>query len=151
VVVTLLLALSQGNREGWNSPYILWSFVIAGVSLALFLLIELCARDPLVNLRLYGNATYGMATVVGVLLSFAMFGSNLLVPLFLEDFLEYTALQAALLMLPGVALTGVFSPLVGKGCDQLNPRFFLVLGSRASASQAGARTSHSGPFHGSYA
>src|SRR5262245_12449143 len=69
-----------------------------------------------------------MATVVGVLLSFAMFGSNLLVPLFLEDFLAYTALQAALLMLPGVALTGVFSPLVGKLCDQLNPRLFLVLG-----------------------
>ena len=127
-VVTLLMALSQGNREGWNSHYILWLFVIAGVSLALFILIELCVRDPLVNLRLYRNATYSMATVVGVLLGFAMFGSNLLVPLFLEDFLEYTALQAALLMLPGVALTGVFSPLVGKLCDQLNPRLFLVLG-----------------------
>jgi DHA2 family multidrug resistance protein len=57
-----------------------------------------------------------------------MFGSNLLVPLFLEDFLEYTALQAALLMLPGVVLTGAFSPLVGKLCDHLNPRIFLVLG-----------------------
>jgi MFS transporter, DHA2 family, multidrug resistance protein len=127
-VVTLLLALSQGNREGWNSHYILWLFMIAGVSLALFLLIELCVHDPLVNLRLYRNATYAMATVVGVLLGFAMFGSNLLIPLFLQDFLEYTALQAALLMLPGVALTGVFSPLVGKLCDQLNPRLFLVLG-----------------------
>ena len=127
-VVTLLMALSQGNREGWNSHYILWLFVIAGVSLALFLLVELCVRDPLVNLRLYRNPTYSMATVVGILLGFAMFGSNLLVPLFLEDFLAYTALQAALLMLPGVALTGVFSPLVGKLCDQLNPRLFLVLG-----------------------
>jgi DHA2 family multidrug resistance protein len=127
-VVTLLLALSQGNREGWNSHYILWLFVIAGVSLALFLLIELCVGDPLVDLRLYWNSTYTMATVVGVLLGFSMFGSNLLVPLFLEDFLEYTALQAAFLMLPGVVLTGAFSPLVGKLCDQLNPRLFLVLG-----------------------
>jgi DHA2 family multidrug resistance protein len=82
----------------------------------------------LVNLRLYRNATYSMASAVGVLLGFAMFGSNLLIPLFLQDFLEYTALQAALLMLPGVALTGVFSPLVGKLCDQFNPRLFLVLG-----------------------
>jgi MFS transporter, DHA2 family, multidrug resistance protein len=127
-VVTLLLALSQGNREGWSSHYILWLFVIAGVSLALFLLIELCIRDPLVDLRLYRNSTYSMATLVGVLLGFAMFGSNLLVPLLLEDFLEYTALQAAFLMLPGVVLTGAFSPLVGKLCDQLNPRLFLVLG-----------------------
>jgi len=127
-VVTLLLALSQGNREGWSSHYILWLFVIAGVSLALFLLIELCVREPLVDLRLYRNPTYAMATVVGVLLGFGMFGSNLLTPLFLEDFLEYTALQAAFLMLPGVVLTGAFSPLVGKLCDQLNPRLFLVPG-----------------------
>jgi DHA2 family multidrug resistance protein len=127
-VVTLLLALSQGNREGWNSHYILWLFVIAGVSLAFFLLIELCAREPLVDLRLYRNSTYSMATLVGAFLGFGMFGSNLLVPLFLEDFLEHTALQAALLMLPGVVLTGAFSPLVGKLSDQLNPRLFLVLG-----------------------
>ena len=57
-----------------------------------------------------------------------MFGSSLLLPLFLEDFLEYTALQAAIIMLPGVVLTGAISPLVGKWCDQCNPRLFLVLG-----------------------
>ena len=127
-VVTLLLALSQGNREGWNSQYIVWLFVIAAVSLVLFVLIELWVGDPLVDLRLYRNATYSMATLVGVLLGFAMYGSSLLLPLFLEDFLEYTALQAAIIMLPGVVLTGVISPLVGKWCDQFNPRLFLVLG-----------------------
>jgi MFS family permease len=57
-----------------------------------------------------------------------MFGSSLLLPLFLEDFLDYTAMQAAFLMLPGVVLTGGFSPLAGKLCDRFNPRIFLVLG-----------------------
>jgi DHA2 family multidrug resistance protein len=127
-VVALLVALSQGNREGWSSQYIVWLFIIAGVSLGLFVLIELLVHDPLVDLRLYRRSTYSMATVVGVLLGFGMFGSSLLLPLFLEDFLEYTALQAALLMLPGVVLTGGFSPLAGKLCDQFNPRFLLVLG-----------------------
>lgn len=127
-VVTLLVALSQGNREGWSAPYIVWLFSIAGVSLGLFVLFELWVRDPLVNLRLYRKSNYAMATLVGVFLGFAMFGSSLLVPLFLEDFLEYTALQAAILMLPGVLLTGGFSPLAGKWSDQCNPRLFLVLG-----------------------
>ncbi|MEE8301619.1 MAG: DHA2 family efflux MFS transporter permease subunit [Candidatus Tectomicrobia bacterium] len=127
-VVTLLVALSQGNREGWGSPYIMWLFIISGVSLVLFVLIELWIHDPLVNLRLYRNATYSVSTFVGVFLGFALFGSNLLLPLFLEDYLNYTALQAALLMLPGVVLTGVSSPLVGKWSDQFNPRLFLVLG-----------------------
>ncbi|MBI3325195.1 MAG: MFS transporter, partial [Nitrospinae bacterium] len=67
------------------------------------------------------------------LLGLANFSSNLLVVLFLEDLLEYTALQAAIFMLPGVILSGMFSPLVGKLCDQLNPRVFLVLGFLLSA------------------
>ena len=120
-VITLLLALSQGNREGWNSQYIVWLFVIAAVSLLLFVLIELWVGDPLVDLRLYRNATYSMATLVGVLLGFAMYGSSLLLPLFLEDFLAYTALQAAIIMLPGVVLTGAISPLVGNGLTSAIP------------------------------
>jgi MFS transporter, DHA2 family, multidrug resistance protein len=132
-VVTLLLALSQGNREGWTSHYILWLFIIAAISLVLFLLIELCIREPLVDLRLYRNASYSMATLIGVFLGFGLFSSNLLVPLFLEDFLEFTALQAAVYMLPGVLLTGAFSPLVGKLSDQLNPRLFLCIGFLMSA------------------
>jgi DHA2 family multidrug resistance protein len=127
-VITLLIALSQGNREGWNASYIVWLFSIAGVALALFVLIEFWVRDPLVNLRLFRNASYSMASLVGVLLGMGMYGSNLLLPLFLEDFLERTALQAAIIMLPGVVLTGAISPLVGKWCDQFNPRLFLVLG-----------------------
>jgi MFS transporter, DHA2 family, multidrug resistance protein len=127
-VVTVLLALSQGNIEGWNSHYIISLFVIAGLALVLFLGVELLVRDPLVDLHLYRNSTYAVATFVGVLMGFGMFGQNLLVPLFLEDYLEHTALQAALLMLPGVVLTGAFSPLVGKWSDQLDPRLFLVLG-----------------------
>jgi DHA2 family multidrug resistance protein len=132
-IVTLLLALSQGHQEGWSSSYIVWLFIIAGVSLGLFVLLELKAGDPLINLRLYRNATYAMASFAGLLLGFGMFGFHLLLPLFLQDFLNYTALQAAFLMLPGVVLSGILSPMSGKWCDRYNPRLFLVLGFLISA------------------
>jgi hypothetical protein len=45
-----------------------------------------------------------------------MYGTNLLLPMFLEDFFEHTALQAAVIMLPGVVLTGAISPLAGNRC-----------------------------------
>ena len=52
-VSTLLLALSQGNREGWDSHYILTLFVIAGVATVAFVVVELCHPEPLVELRLF--------------------------------------------------------------------------------------------------
>ena len=105
----------------------MWLFIIAGVSLGLFVLIELLVHDPLVDLRLYRRSTYSMATVVGVLLGFGMFGSSLLLPLFLEDFLEYTACRPPSSCCQGGADRWL-SPLAGKLCDQFNPRFLLVLG-----------------------
>ena len=132
-VVTLLIALSEGNREGWTSSYIVWLFITAGASLALFAAVELRSQDPVINLRLYRNATYSMASLAGALLGFGMFGFHLLLPLFMQDFLDYTALQAAFLMLPGVLLSGILSPMSGKWCDRYNPRLFVVLGFVISA------------------
>jgi hypothetical protein len=132
-VVTLLLALSRGNIEGWNSRYILSLFGVAGLFLALFLVVEIYVREPLIDLHLYRNPTYATATLVGGLLSFGLYSSGLLVTLFLQDFLEYTALQAATLMLPGVLLSGALSPLAWKLSDQLNPRLLLCFGFLTSA------------------
>src|SRR5919108_307910 len=55
VVSTLLLALSQGNREGWGSQYILTLFAIAGVAAVAWVGVELCHPQPLVELRLFSS------------------------------------------------------------------------------------------------
>jgi MFS transporter, DHA2 family, multidrug resistance protein len=52
-LVSLLVALSQGHREGWDAPYIQRLFVIAAVAFVAFVTIELCRQEPLVELRLY--------------------------------------------------------------------------------------------------
>lgn len=140
-IVTLLLALSQGHREGWSSSYIVWLFTIASGSLGLFVVMELGAQDPLINLRLYRNSTYAMASVSGLLLGFGTFGFQLLLPLFLQDLLQYTALQAAFIILPGVVLSGILSPMSGRWCDRYNPRLFLVLGFLIAAAATYSLTS----------
>ena len=61
----LAVGPQPGESRGVESQYIVWLFVIAAVSLVLFVLIELWVGDPLVDLRLYRNATYSMATLVG--------------------------------------------------------------------------------------
>src|SRR5262249_21049903 len=57
-LVSLLVALSQGQREGWDAPFIQWLFVVAGVAFATFIACELLAEHPLIDLRLYTNMTF---------------------------------------------------------------------------------------------
>jgi hypothetical protein len=57
----------------------------------------------MIDLHLDRNPTYATATLVGGLLNFGLYSSGLLVTLFLQDFLEYTALQAATLIFVAVA------------------------------------------------
>jgi DHA2 family multidrug resistance protein len=132
-VVSLLIALSQGQDEGWDSRYILSLFTIAGITFFLFLLIEYTVRDPVVDITLYKNVVYVGATFVGILLGLGLFSSMFLVPLFIQDMLEYTAFQTGLLMLPGALATGVILPFAGKLSDRINPRFLVSVGFLSSA------------------
>jgi hypothetical protein len=53
LLVSLLVALSQGQREGWDAPFIQRLFVVAGVAFVTFIACELLTEHPLVDLRLY--------------------------------------------------------------------------------------------------
>ncbi|MBM3222350.1 MAG: MFS transporter [Candidatus Tectomicrobia bacterium] len=57
-LVSLLVALSQGQQEGWDTPFIQRLCLLAGVALLVFLAWEWCAKAPMIDLRLYANRTF---------------------------------------------------------------------------------------------
>lgn len=61
-LISLLIALSQGRRHGWDNPYIQRLFITAAVSFVAFLAIELLRKDPLIDLRLYKNVPFAAFT-----------------------------------------------------------------------------------------
>lgn len=64
-LVSILVALSQGQREGWDAPFIQRLFVIAGVAFVAFLACEFLAQEPLVDLRVYTNVTFTAMSEIG--------------------------------------------------------------------------------------
>ena len=83
VVSTLLLALSQGNREGWDSQYIL-TFAIAGVAAVSWVVVELCHPQPLVELRLFSSVPFVMAMIVMFLTTMTFRGTGPMVSVLLQ-------------------------------------------------------------------
>ncbi len=127
-----LYALSQGNAEtnsdGWHATYILVCAAISLVALAVFITAELTVREPLLDLRLLMNRNFGISNIILVIFSLGMFGSTFLLPVYLQNSLNYTALQAGAVFLPVGIIQGITAPLSGKITDKISPKLPLVIG-----------------------
>jgi DHA2 family multidrug resistance protein len=121
-----LFALSEGNAAtnsaGWHAPYILACAAIALVSLAVFITAELTVKEPLIDLRLLKNHNFGIGNIIMVIFSIGMFGSTFLMPVYLQNSLGYTALQAGSVFLPVGIIQGIVAPVSGRISDKISPK-----------------------------
>ncbi len=124
-----LYAASVAANDGWTSANVLIGFAVGGVSLLLFAIIELfVAKEPLLNLRLFGLPVFTLATVVGWVSVLALFGAEFLLPLYLQTLRGKTAFETGLILLPLALASGVVAPFSGKLYDWIGPRVIAVVG-----------------------
>jgi MFS transporter, DHA2 family, multidrug resistance protein len=127
-----LYALAEGNAvtnsAGWKAPYILVCFAIAFLALVVFISNELVVKHPLIELRLLSNRNFGICNIIIFLFGMGMFGSTFLMPMYLQNSLGYTAIQAGAVFLPVGIIQGLMSPMAGIAADRLNPKIPVILG-----------------------
>ncbi|HKJ40473.1 MAG TPA: DHA2 family efflux MFS transporter permease subunit [Sunxiuqinia sp.] len=128
----MLYALSEGtavtNAEGWSAPYILVSFAISIIALAVFITNEFIVEQPLIELRLLRDRNFGLANIIMFLFGVGVFGGIFLLPLYLQNSLNYTAYQSGLVFLPVGIIQGITAPIVGRTVDKINAKIPIVLG-----------------------
>lgn len=127
---SLQIVLDKGEREDWfNSEFIIILAVIALVCLSIFVLVELRAAHPVVNLRVFRDRSFAAGNIIMFAGFFCLFGSIVLLPLYLQNLMSYTALWAGLVLGPGGLASFVVMPVAGilmkKG---VNPRNLLAIG-----------------------
>lgn len=128
----LLYALSEGNAQtnsaGWSATYIWVCFAIALIALAVFLTTELTVKEPLIDLRLLANNNFAYANLIMFIFGIGMFGSTFLLPLYLQNSLGYTAIQAGAVFLPVGIIQGAMAPLAGLFGDKTNAKIPITVG-----------------------
>lgn len=103
-LVPLLLVAEQGREWGWTSPISIACYVVGAVGIVAFILVERAMRDDaLIPLKLFRSSTFSMATVIGVLVGFGMFGAMLTIPLYLQLVLGSSPTESGFQMLPMIA------------------------------------------------
>ena len=133
-VGALQLVLDRGQEEDWfESNWMVLLGLVAVLGLVAFVIRELRARDPVVNLRVFKNRTYSAGVFLMTVLGFVLYGSLLLVPIFLQTLLGYPALDAGIAMAPRGLGSFLMMPLVGTLLSRLDPRKVLAVGLAGAA------------------
>ncbi|MDH3600305.1 MAG: DHA2 family efflux MFS transporter permease subunit, partial [Candidatus Tectomicrobia bacterium] len=127
-LITFLLAVTQGRKVGWDTPSILMLLATSLVAALVFVAVELHSSHPFVELRLYKNVTFAMASIVNFLNTLGFMATNFLVALFLQQHLGYTPLQTAWMLMPSAVLVGTMSVVTGRLSDLVPPKFLVIVG-----------------------
>ncbi len=127
-ISSLLVALNQGQKEGWDSLYIILLFYVAFAAFVLFIAFELRVAKPMIEFSLFRSVNFSLANVVGFLSFVAFYGGMFLMPFFLKSILDYNSTTAGLMLLPMTAAMVIFAPIGGRLADRFGSRLPAVAG-----------------------
>lgn len=126
-VGAMQVLLDQGKDLDWfNSPEIVTLAVIAATGFVAFVIWELTDEHPVVDLSLFRGRNFWVSTLAMLLAYGAFFGNVVLLPLWLQQYMGYTATLAGLVLAPVGVLAVFLTPLVGRTIDRIDPRLFVT-------------------------
>ena len=125
----LQIVLDKGQREDWfESNLIQVLALVAAASLIFVVIWEWRQKDPIIDLHLFKERTFAAANFLMFMLGFALLGSTLLLPLFMQTLLGYTAQQSGMALSPGGFAIMVLMPVVGFLLSRYDARWLMVVG-----------------------
>jgi EmrB/QacA subfamily drug resistance transporter len=130
---SLLLALNEIVKLGWESPAVAAFFAGGVVLLSLFVITELRVRQPLIDLRLFKNSTFLLGNVSGMLSYYVLFAVMFLMPFYLERVRGYGVATTGVLLTPLLLAMAVAAPLSGRISDRYGSRLMTTAGTTISA------------------
>ncbi|MDB5870593.1 MAG: emrB [Ramlibacter sp.] len=123
----LQIMLDLGKENDWfHSSLIVTLAVVAAVGFAFFLVWELTDDHPVVDLRLFARRNFWTGTVATAVAYGLFFGNVVLLPLWLQQFMGYTATDAGMIMAPVGLMAMLLSPIVGKTIAKVDPRRYVT-------------------------
>jgi MFS transporter, DHA2 family, multidrug resistance protein len=119
----------EGPQDDWfDSVEIRIAAFTCLVALTAFVIRELTATAPVVNLRLFKDPTFASATVVSFVMFGMLMGSMFLLPVFAQESLHYTATLSGIVLMPRTLAMMAMSPLVGRMYNRVQPAFIVGFG-----------------------
>lgn len=128
-VASVQYVLERGQREDWfSSSTIVILSAVAVVSLVVFCWREWHDPRPLVDLKVFKSRAFSAGNVIGIITGFGLFGTALVLPLFLQNVLGFTATETGLVLLPGAIATAISMPVASQLTKRVDGRVMIAFG-----------------------
>jgi DHA2 family multidrug resistance protein len=139
---SLQFFLDKGQEDDWFGSRLITFFIVTCVtgliSLIVWEMYEIKkGRKPILDLTLFENRNFAVSFVLMFVLGFALYGTTVLIPEFVQSLLGYTAEQAGLVISPGGFMIMMMMPLVGYLVGKVDARYLIVLGFSVTAAALG--------------
>jgi EmrB/QacA subfamily drug resistance transporter len=125
----LTFGLTEGQRYRWNGG--IWALLAgAGLLLAVFLAYQRTRQhgEPLLPFALFRDRNFAVMNLVSATVQVGMLGLFLPMTLYLQSVLDFSAIEAGLVMAPAMAVSAVLSPLAGRLADRVGGKYILMTG-----------------------
>ncbi|MBS1509658.1 MAG: DHA2 family efflux MFS transporter permease subunit [Bacteroidetes bacterium] len=128
-VGSLQYVLEKGQEDDWfSSGLIVVLTIAAALGLYFFIWREMTVKKPIVELRVLKNGNLRVGTILSFIMGFGLYGSTFIIPLYTQSILQWTALQAGMLMIPAALTTAFMMPIIGNLLQKGVPQQYLAGG-----------------------
>ncbi|EJR44050.1 DHA2 family efflux MFS transporter permease subunit [Bacillus mycoides] len=125
---SLLYGFSEAGNNGWTSAEVVITLIIGAIGLAVFIWRELTTDNKMLDLQVFKYPTFTFTLVINAIVTMALFGGMLLLPVYLQNIRGFTPMESGLLLLPGSLIMGIMGPVAGKLFDKYGIRPLAIVG-----------------------
>ena len=128
-VGALQIMLDKGQEDDWfGSRFIATLAVLAVVGLVSLVIWEWFHKDPIIDVRMYRNWNFVQANIMIFVLGLVLFAALVMLPLFLQSLLGYTAQSAGLVLSGGGLFLLFMTPVIGVLSGKIQARYLIAFG-----------------------
>ncbi len=124
----LLYGFSAAGNNGWLSLAVILPIIIGAISLVLFIKRQNRLEEPILEFGVFKDRIFTLSTSLGMIVFMSMIGGAVILPIFMQTMLGFSAMESGMMLLPGALIMGIMSPVTGRLFDKYGAKWLAIIG-----------------------
>lgn len=124
----LLYGTSSISHDGWDDPIVITTIIGGIILVALFIWRQSHLETPLLNFGVFKNKQFAIGLLIMAVTMISMIGSETVLPMFVQNLLNESALDSGLILLPGAIVMAVMSMTSGAMYEKFGAKPLAIIG-----------------------